>query len=217
MKKSEVPSNVTIFLTTSSPLSNMNCGRTPRTLFLQASCQKSLNLFDPRSTKEFMSQVKVPIDQDGFANSRKMEDYDPLSIFRLSIVLQFKMPDYLLSSTTSSNPFLDTQYTLDSTYSQVMTQILHPKSCDITTFQTPLGLLWYTCLPQGFTNSISEFQNCTTFILQDKIPHHVGVLIDDIGIKGPPTRYEDEEGKFETIPENDGIRHFIWEHAIVIN
>jgi len=30
-------------------------------------------------------------------------------------------------------------------------------------------------------------------------------MIDDIGIKGPPTRYEDEEGKFEMIPENDGI------------
>jgi len=56
-----------------------------------------------------------------------------------------------------------------------------------------------------------------TFILQDEIPHHVGVMIDDIGIKGPPTRYEDEEGKFETIPENDGIRRFIWEHAVVIN
>src|SRR5882724_10534322 len=118
-KKSEVPSDATIFPTTSSPLLNTNHGRTPRTLFLLASCQKSLNLFDPRSTKEFMSQVKVPIDQDGFANSRKMEDYGPLSIFRHSIVLQYKMPDYLLSSTTSSNPFLDTQYTLDLTYSQV--------------------------------------------------------------------------------------------------
>src|SRR5882724_2875737 len=55
MKKSEVPSDATIFLTTSSLLSNTNRGRTPRTLFLLASCQKSLNLFDPRSTKEFMS------------------------------------------------------------------------------------------------------------------------------------------------------------------
>ena len=96
-------------------------------------------------------------------------------------------------------------------------RILHPKSRDLTAFQTPLGLLRYTCLPQGFTNSVAEFQNCTTFILQDEIPHHVGVMIDDIGIKGPPTRYEDDEGTFETIPENDGIRRFIWEHAIVIN
>src|SRR5882724_3700141 len=54
-KKSEVPSDATIFPTTSSLLSNTNRGRTPRTLFLLASCQKLLNLFDPRSTKEFMS------------------------------------------------------------------------------------------------------------------------------------------------------------------
>src|SRR5882672_660355 len=73
------------------------------------------------------------------------------------------------------------------------------------------------CLPQGFTNSIAEFQNCTTFILQDEIPHHIGVMIDDIGIKGLPTQYEDNEGTFETITENDGIQCFIWEHAIVIN
>ena len=42
-------------------------------------------------------------------------------------------------------------------------------------------------------------------------------MINNIGIKGPPTQYEDDKGTFETIPENDGIRHLIWEHAIVIN
>src|SRR6266481_4165477 len=97
------------------------------------------------------------------------------------------------------------------------TRILHPKSRDLTSFQTPLSLLRYTCLPQGFTNSVAEFQNYTTFILQDEIPHTVGVMIDDIGIKGPKTRYEDDEGRFETIPENPGIRCFIWEHANDIN
>ena len=81
----------------------------------------------------------------------------------------------------------------------------------------PLGLLRYTCLPQGFTNSVAEFQNCMTSILQDKIPHIVGIMIDDIGIKGPKTQYKDEEGKYETIPENPSIRHFIWEHANDIN
>src|SRR6266481_2143971 len=81
----------------------------------------------------------------------------------------------------------------------------------------PLGLLRYTCLPQGFTSSVAEFQNCTTFILQDEIPHTIGVMIDDIGIKGPKTRYEDDEGRFKTIPENPGIQRFIWEHANDIN
>ena len=45
------------------------------------------------------------------------------------------------------------------------TRRLHSKSRDLTSFQTPLGLLRYTCLPQGFTNSVAEFQNCVTFIL----------------------------------------------------
>ena len=42
-------------------------------------------------------------------------------------------------------------------------------------------------------------------------------MIDDIGIKGPKTQYKDEEGIYETIPENPGIRRFIWEHANDIN
>ena len=39
-----------------------------------------------------------------------------------------------------------------SGYNQVP---LHPKSCDMTVFQTPLGLLWQMILPQGATNSPS--------------------------------------------------------------
>ena len=42
-------------------------------------------------------------------------------------------------------------------------------------------------------------------------------MIDDIGIKGPPTRYELPDGSYETIPENPGIRRFVWEHAVVVN
>ena len=96
-------------------------------------------------------------------------------------------------------------------------RILHPKSRDLTSFQTPLGLLRYTVLPMGYTNAVAEFQNCTSFILQDEIPHNAGVMMDDIGIKGPPTRYELPDGTYETIPENSGIRRFVWEHAVVVN
>ena len=49
------------------------------------------------------------------------------------------------------------------------------------------------------------------------MPHNVGVMINDLGIKGPPTRYEKADGTFETHPENPGIRRFIWEHAEVVN
>ncbi|EMD30692.1 hypothetical protein CERSUDRAFT_27909, partial [Gelatoporia subvermispora B] len=37
--------------------------------------------------------------------------------------------------------------------------------------------------------------------------------IDDLPIKGPKSRYENKNGVPETIPENPGIRRFIWEHA----
>lgn len=96
-------------------------------------------------------------------------------------------------------------------------RILHPKSRDLTSFHTPLGLLRCCVLPMGYTNAVPEFQNCTVFILQHEIPENVAVMIDDLGIKGPPTRYELPDGSFETIPENPGIRRFIWEHALVVN
>jgi RNase H-like domain found in reverse transcriptase/Integrase zinc binding domain len=96
-------------------------------------------------------------------------------------------------------------------------RILDPRSRDLTSFQTPLGLYRYCSLPMGYTNSVAEFQKCTSFILQHEIPHNANVMMDDIGIKGPPTRYERPDGSYETIPENSGIRRFVWEHAVVVN
>src|SRR5215470_9244684 len=72
---------------------------------------------------------------------------------------------------------------------------IDPKSRDLTSFITPLGLLRITSLPMGFTNSPAEFQQCTTFILQDEIPHKANIFIDDLAIKGPKLQYLDKEGK----------------------
>ena len=94
---------------------------------------------------------------------------------------------------------------------------IHPKSRDLTAFQTPLGLLQLTSLPTGFTNSPAEFQQSVTFILQDEIPHTANIFIDDLPIKGPKTAYLDENGNPETLKENPGIRRFIWEHAKDVN
>ena len=91
-------------------------------------------------------------------------------------------------------------------------RILDPKSRDMTAFQTPLGVLRITSLPMGFMNSPAEFQACMVFILQEEIPDIADVFIDDIPIKGPRSCYLDSEGKEETIPENPGIRRYIWEH-----
>src|SRR5438876_904480 len=65
----------------------------------------------------------------------------------------------------------------------------------------------------GYTNSPAEFQRCITFILQEEISETANVFIDDVPVRGPESQYLDEEGNPETIPENPGIRRFIWEHA----
>jgi hypothetical protein len=42
-------------------------------------------------------------------------------------------------------------------------------------------------------------------------------FIDDVAVKGLVTRYENANGTYETIPENSGIRCFIWEHLANVN
>ena len=94
---------------------------------------------------------------------------------------------------------------------------VHPKSRDLTAFSTPLGLLRLTSMPMGYTNSPAEFQKCMVFILRDEIPNPGNIFIDDLPIKGPATIYPDKEGRPETLPENPGIRRFIWEHALDVS
>ncbi len=90
-------------------------------------------------------------------------------------------------------------------------------SRDFTTFQTPFGALRLVKLPQGWTNSVPIFHDDVTFILRDEIPHITIPYIDDIPVRGPGTRYQDKDGNFETIPENTGIRRFVWEHFQNLN
>ncbi|MBW0586245.1 hypothetical protein O181_125960 [Austropuccinia psidii MF-1] len=68
-----------------------------------------------------------------------------------------------------------------------------------------------TRLPQGATNSVAVYQAQMTWILQEEIPESVGIFIDDGGIKGPRSLYNQE-----TLPENPSIRRFIWEYAITL-
>jgi len=116
---------------------------------------------------------------------------------------------------------------------------LAEESRDLTTFQTPLGTFRLTGLPMGYTNAVPILQGDMTFILQQEIPDPANPFMDDCAIVGPRSRYEvDENGiylpspagfippgvkaanyvkgadniHYETIPENPGIRRFIWEH-----
>ncbi|RXW16973.1 hypothetical protein EST38_g8879 [Candolleomyces aberdarensis] len=72
-------------------------------------------------------------------------------------------------------------------------------------------------LPMGWTNSVPIFHEDITTILQPEIPHVTEPFVDDVPVKGPPTRYELPGGGYETIPENPGIRRFVWEHIQDVN
>jgi hypothetical protein len=63
-------------------------------------------------------------------------------------------------------------------------------------------------------NSLTnELYKCTSFVLQDEIPHVANVFIDDLLVKGPKTIYPNDEDNPKVLEENLGIRQFIWEHA----
>jgi hypothetical protein len=89
---------------------------------------------------------------------------------------------------------------------------LDTNSRDLTSFQTPLGAFRCTVLPQGAMNAVAIFHGDVTFILEPEIPHVAKPFVDDTAIQGPASQYETAEGSYETIPENPGIRRFIWEH-----
>ncbi|MBW0502670.1 hypothetical protein O181_042385 [Austropuccinia psidii MF-1] len=48
-------------------------------------------------------------------------------------------------------------------------------------------------------------------VLQEEIPEHLGIFIDDGGIKGPRSTYQHEKLK-----ENQLIRRFVWEYAVAL-
>ena len=103
-------------------------------------------------------------------------------------------------------------YTVLDMYWGFHARMIDARCRDMTAFQTPLGTFRLTSLPMGFTNAPAEFQACMMYILQDEVPDIAGVFIDDIPIKGPATHYLNSEGKPEVLPENPGIRRYMWEH-----
>ena len=96
-------------------------------------------------------------------------------------------------------------------------RLLSENSRDLTTFQTPFGAMRLVTLPMGWTNSVPIFHDDVTYILQPEIPDWTIPYIDDVPVKGPASRYQDKDGNYETIPENDGIRRFVWEHFQNVN
>jgi hypothetical protein len=96
-------------------------------------------------------------------------------------------------------------------------RLMHPDSRDYTTFQSLLGTLRLTHIPMGWTNSPQIMHSDSNYILKEEIPKVTISFVDDINTKGLPTRYKLPDGGYETIPENPGIRRFIWEHLNDVN
>jgi hypothetical protein len=91
-------------------------------------------------------------------------------------------------------------------------QELHPSSRPMTAFDVILlGGMQLTRLPQGATNSVAVYQAQMAWILRDDLPEVVQIFIDDAGIKGPKSDYGGA-----VLPENPGIRRFIWEYAVAL-
>lgn len=59
---------------------------------------------------------------------------------------------------------------------------LAESSRDYMTFQTPFGALRLTTLPMGWTNAVPIFHDDVTFILQEEIPHHMILYINDVPV-----------------------------------
>ena len=107
-------------------------------------------------------------------------------------------------------------YTLMDIYVGYDHCLLAERSRDLTTFQTPIGTFHLTTLPVGRTNSVPIFQGDVAFILRDEYDIARN-FVDDIPVAGPPTQYKLADGGYETIPDNSGIRRFVWEHFTDVN
>ncbi len=70
---------------------------------------------------------------------------------------------------------------------------------------TPLGLMRMTTLPQGATNSVAQFVQIVLKILAPHLRDRAKLFLDDLGVKGSKTKYNNEE----VAP---GIRRYVFEH-----
>jgi hypothetical protein len=94
-------------------------------------------------------------------------------------------------------------------YSGYNQLLLAPQCRDQTVFLTALGLIRQTRLPQGWINSVAIFERIINKVLFRHIPHHARSFFDDVGIRGPLFRYNDEFF-------SPGIRRFVWEHSLIV-
>lgn len=81
------------------------------------------------------------------------------------------------------------------------------RSRPLQAFHAPGGGRQQTTIVQGYTNSMQEFQGSTKHGIKRISPHIADNFIDDLGVKGPRSRYNNE-----VIPGNPNIRRYVFEY-----
>ena len=94
---------------------------------------------------------------------------------------------------------------------------IDPRSRDLTTFQTPLGVFRLTSLPMGYTNSQQILHADVTYALSEEIPKYTIPYIDDVPGKTHPKSLRNADGSYITMPQNKGVRQEVYEHLVVMN
>ncbi|KAJ5660869.1 gag-pol polyprotein [Penicillium longicatenatum] len=85
-------------------------------------------------------------------------------------------------------------------------QISLAEDCrDMTAIMTPMGLVRMVTILQGGANSVAQCQRVVQFVLADAYGKAVQAFLDDFGIKGPKTTYNDEMAF-------SGVRRYVLEH-----
>ncbi|GBG61676.1 hypothetical protein CBR_g23192 [Chara braunii] len=74
----------------------------------------------------------------------------------------------------------------------------------VTAMHTPRGLIQMHVVPQGWTNAVAMVQPAMIRAMQSVNPHITQPYIDDLAVKGPTVKENDE-----VLP---GVRRFVWKH-----
>ncbi|GBG81463.1 hypothetical protein CBR_g32453 [Chara braunii] len=81
---------------------------------------------------------------------------------------------------------------------------VYPPDRPVTAMHTPRGLIHMNVAPQGWTNAVAMVQRHMIRAMQTVSPHITQPYIDDLAVKGPKEKEEDE-----VMP---GVRRFVWKH-----
>ncbi|GBG86824.1 hypothetical protein CBR_g42107 [Chara braunii] len=82
---------------------------------------------------------------------------------------------------------------------------VYPPDRPVTAMHTPRGLIHMNVAPQGWTNAVAMVQRHMIRAMQTVSPHITQPYIDDLAVKGPKEKEEDE-----VMP---GVRRFVLKHV----